>query len=393
MTGPICYPGQFSYNHEDSESSGSSPFFVVYGLYPRPPLPLFTSFGVPMANDQTREAAEPTKRRADEALEIFKWKILQILFSTSYKVMNSSGSFNNGSQTSADRALFIVTNVFIILTFLCFCFFLYFISILLIVYFTTPQVRETSRYVLFAHMLVNDTLYLLLGFFLVLAYKHLYIPVPICYFVIAITTASFRVTPYNLAVMALERYLAICYPLRYSMFCTVKRTYSVITAMWVLGFFPNAADLVVLSTSVKKSFFSQKLICKQEELIVEPVQNTIRSITFIGSLILVALVILFTYVKVMVIAWKSGCSSSSASKAGRTVMLHTIQLLLSIVSLTSNITECYGGNYMVMINFLLFMCFPRLLSPLIYGIRDEVFSKCIKKMYSTVYKDKTLKKF
>ncbi|XP_056415988.1 odorant receptor 131-2-like [Hyla sarda] len=309
--------------------------------------------------------------------------------------MNSSGSFHNGSQVSAynDRTLVYITMAFYILNLLYFCFFLYFISIILIVYFTTPHVRETSRYVLFAHMLVTDTLYLFLGLFLALAYQFLTMPAPICYFVLAVTTASFRVTPYNLAAMALERYVAICYPLRYLMFCTVRRSYSVITAMWVLGLLPNVADLVVLSSSVDKSFFSQKLFCKQEGLIVLPVQDTIRSFTFIGSLILVALVILFTYVKVMVIARKSGSSSSSASKAGRTVMLHAFQLLLSIVSLTSTTTEPYGGNYVIMINFLLFMCLPRFISPLIYGIRDEVLSNCIRKMYPAVYKGKTVQKF
>ncbi|KAG8584521.1 hypothetical protein GDO81_004639 [Engystomops pustulosus] len=308
--------------------------------------------------------------------------------------MNSTVSLDNGSQMSSHNEMvsFIITTVFFVLTMICFCFFVYFISIILIVYFTTPQVRDNSRYVLFAHMLVNDTLYLFLGLFLALAYQFLYMPVSICYFILTITTATFRVTPFNLATMALERYIAICYPLRYLMFCTVKRSYSVIAAMWLFGLLPNAVDLAILSSSVEKSFFSQKLLCKQEGLIIQPLQDTIRSIYFIVSLIVVALVILFTYVKVMLIARKSGSSSSSASKAGKTVMLHGLQLLLSMVSLTSTITETYGGNYLAMLNFLIFMCVPRLLSPLIYGIRDEVFSKCIKKMYSTISKAKTVQK-
>ncbi|XP_073525093.1 odorant receptor 131-2-like [Phyllobates terribilis] len=309
--------------------------------------------------------------------------------------MNSTGSLDHDSQMSAYSEWLsqVINLVFLISTMLCFCFFLYFITIILIVYFTAPNVRETTRYVLFAHMLVCDTLYLCLGLFLALAYQFLYMSVPICYFILVITGTAFRVTPYNLAAMALERYIAICYPLRYLMFCTVKRSYSVISAMWFLGFLPNAFDLIILGTIAEKSFFSQTLLCRQEGLIVRPIQDTIRSLTFVISLIVVALVILFTYVKVMLIARKSGSNSSSASKAGRTVMLHAFQLLLCIVSLTSNITESYGGYYITMLNFLVFMCLPRLLSPLIYGIRDEVFRKCIRKMYSSVYKNGTVQKF
>ncbi|XP_063810586.1 odorant receptor 131-2-like [Pseudophryne corroboree] len=301
--------------------------------------------------------------------------------------MNSTESYNNVTQmsTSNNRTSEIILVVFFVLTMISICFFLYFICIVLIVYFTAPHVRENSRYVLFAHMLINDTMYLSLGLFLALAHQLFFIPVPLCYFILSITTATFRVTPYNLAVMSLERYLAICYPLQYPMLCTVQRSYSVISVMWIVGLLPNVADVIVLSISVKKDFYSQRLLCKQEKFLVQPVQTTIRSVTFLGSLIMVALVILITYIKVMMVARKTGSGQSSATKAGRTVMLHAFQLLLCVVSLTSIITESYGGMYMVLFNFLVFMCLPRLLSPLIYGIRDEVFRKCIRNIYSTIY--------
>ncbi|XP_077307072.1 odorant receptor 131-2-like [Lithobates pipiens] len=276
--------------------------------------------------------------------------------------------------------------IFFLFIISCFCFFIYFILVLLVVYFTTPHVRENARYILFAHMLINDTVHLSLGLFLCLGFGFLlYIPVPICYILVTCATATFRITPYNLAIMALERYVAICFPLKHIVLCTTRRSYFAIAAMWFVGLLPNVADFIVLISSVEVKFFSRNLLCRQQSLLVLPVQNTIQFSTLIGSFILVSLVILFTYIKVMLIARKTGSGKSSASKAGRTLILHAVQLFLCLLSLTSSFSEMYRGDYyyfVIMINFLMFMCLPRLLSPLIYGIRDKVFSKSIKKMYS-----------
>ncbi|XP_075706034.1 odorant receptor 131-2-like [Rhinoderma darwinii] len=304
-------------------------------------------------------------------------------------VGNSTFLYNNVTQMSifASKMNDIMKIVFLTLTIFCFCLYLYFMVVLLIVYFTTTHVRDNARYILFAHMLINDTLYLIQTLFLLLSHQfNLYNQVSICYFILTLTATTFRITPYNLLAMAFERYIAICFPLRHAILCTAKRTYSVMVVMWFVGLLPGVADFVVLIHSVGKDFFSQYVLCKQERLIIHPVQNILRSSTHIGSLFLVALVILFTYIKVMLVARKSGSGKSSASRAGRTLILHTFQLMLCMMSLTSSVTESYNGDYitiLIMANFLFFMCLPRLLSPLIYGIRDEVFSKCIKKIYST----------
>ncbi|XP_077155383.1 odorant receptor 131-2-like [Ranitomeya variabilis] len=288
----------------------------------------------------------------------------------------------NLHDTSVNEAL---KTIFILLTFLFFCFFVYFVVVLLIAYFTTPHVQENPRYVLFAHMLINDILFVIMGIVLFVFYTYaIYIPVTICYVMVTLATATFKVTPYNLAIMALERYIAICFPLRHVMFCTTERSYFIIAVMWFVGLLPHIADFIILIVSVERSFFFQDLLCRQDYLIVQPLQASIRSISSIGSLILVAFVILFTYIRVIVITRKTSSKSSSASKASRTLMLHAIQLLLCLLSLPITITESYNGEYVIILllfNFLIFVCLPRLLSPLIYGIRDEAFSKCIRRMW------------
>ena len=46
---------EFSYNHKDSSATNKSPFFVVYGRHPLPPLPLSSSSGVPAVDDLVQD--------------------------------------------------------------------------------------------------------------------------------------------------------------------------------------------------------------------------------------------------------------------------------------------------------------------------------------------------
>ncbi|XP_075053755.1 odorant receptor 131-2-like [Mixophyes fleayi] len=294
---------------------------------------------------------------------------------------------NNITQVSiyTEKNLQTMRTSMLILMLLFFCFFLYFMNILLSVYFTTAHVRDNARYILFAHMLISDTCYLLLGFFLMaFAIYVIYLPLLLCYMIRIATLTLFVVTPYNLAVMSLERYVAVCHPLRHAELCTVHKSISAIIVMWVLGLLPNVADMIVLmSSSIKlNTFLSLPVICRNEAVTKTPLQNTIKSLNIMISLSLVGFIIICTYIRVIMTAQK--IDGSSASKAGKTVMLHAFQLLLCMTFLTSSFFETQYNqfDFLRITFFFLFMCLPRFLSPLIYGLRDELFRKYIKKMYS-----------
>ncbi|XP_075449340.1 odorant receptor 131-2-like [Ascaphus truei] len=301
---------------------------------------------------------------------------------------NSTALYSNITQVSvySNKNIETVRMALLILC-ICFCFFLYFLTLILCVYFTTAHIRENTRYVLFVHMLINDTLYLVLVITLFLGALYMvFLPVPLCYFLVSLCTTSFRVTPYNLAVMALERYVAICYPLRHAQLCTPQRSHAAIAIIWAVGFLPCVADFIALSSSVGTKFFSLNVVCSQPGLLKTSEQNTMRSITLVLSFALVGLIIVYTYIRIMLIARKFSSGKSSAFKAGKTVMLHAFQLLLCMTSFTSYLIDTYIKYYLdslPIINFLLFTCLPRFLSPFIYGVRDEVFRKYIIKWHSS----------
>ncbi|KAM5180528.1 odorant receptor 131-2-like [Mantella aurantiaca] len=254
---------------------------------------------------------------------------------------------------------------------------------MLSVYFTSTVARQEVRYILFAHMLINDSVYLFISIFLFVAssYPTKY-PSSFCYVLSIVSSTCLKITPYNLAIMSLERYVAICFPLRYREICTLSRVGIAIAIIWAIGLLPNIADLFVLTFTVEKTFFAQNVMCNRASFIVTSVQDTIRLASHTSTFSLVGIIIIFTYIKIMVVAFRAGSGKSSASKAGRTVLLHAFQLLLCMMAYIYRIVEIIFKDYfnlVSIINFCFFMYLPRIFSPFIYGIRDELFRKQIKK--------------
>ncbi|XP_069828974.1 odorant receptor 131-2-like [Dendropsophus ebraccatus] len=269
----------------------------------------------------------------------------------------------------------------ILLIILGYCFFTCFITMILNVFFMTSHLRDNTRYVLFVYMLVNDTYFLYSGlYFLLGSLYELHVPVPLCFFLYTLSTVAFKVTPYSLAAMAVEQYVAICHPLRRVELCTTYRAHVTFAMIFTWLAIPCAIELCFMFSSMT-NIFNLHIICRQNLLVVSPIQFVIRSITLVLCFSIVGLVIFITYVKIMLVAHRLSSGSSSASKAGKTVMLHAFQLLLCMGSLLSNLTESFQmkqAELQPLINFFIFTCLPRLLSPMIYGFRDEALRKYMK---------------
>ncbi|XP_044140361.1 odorant receptor 131-2-like [Bufo gargarizans] len=297
----------------------------------------------------------------------------------------TSTTYNNMTQEVSFSLVSEHIKIFLyVLVFIFFSLFLFFISLILHIFFSTPSIREHARYILFAHMLINDSLHLVDGLcLLIVAVNAVYIPFPICYVFVSMATVSFRVTPYNLVVMALERYAAICFPLTHVTLCSPRRSKFAIAIIWFLGLLPNIVDCVILSTSVNKKIFSLSIICSRKYVIVSQIQSLLSSIFLFTSLVLAGLIIAFTYIRVMYIAKNMSSNNGSASKAGKTVMLHAVQFLLCLFSLTSSVfEERFRSSFyqLSLVNFLIFVFLPRFLSPIIYGLRDQALCKCMRSL-------------
>ncbi|XP_069828975.1 odorant receptor 131-2-like [Dendropsophus ebraccatus] len=303
---------------------------------------------------------------------------------------NSSALQDNVTQvsTTSNKVLDSLRWTFLALTMVGSVFLLYFSVVLLKVFLVTPQLRESARYILFLYMLINDALLLLLTIFHILGLLYLLrISVPLCYIVYAFSGITYRVTPHTLGAMALEQYVAICHPLQHVTLCTAQRGHLTFIIICTYSLTLYVIELCVMIFSFT-NIFNVYVICVEETLVVNPIQSVIRSINFILCFSSSAAIILFTYIMIMVVAKRASSQSSSASKAGKTVMLHGFQLLLCMSSILSSFIRQFPmkhAEYFRISNFFVFTCVPRFLSPLVYGIRDEMLRKLMKRLLTSYF--------
>ncbi|KAG7282712.1 hypothetical protein CRUP_017638 [Coryphaenoides rupestris] len=100
-------------------------------------------------------------------------------------------------------------------------------------------------------------------------------------------------------VMSLERFVAVCFPLRYASVVNVTSTYGAIAVVWAIS-----------------------------------VANTM----FVS----VGLIIVYSYVGVILAARSAATNKASANKARKTLLLHMIQLILSMYA---SVVKCFTSTY------------------------------------------------
>lgn len=118
-----------------------------------------------------------------------------------------------GNAINSQTSLSVIIKVCVVISF--FCIFLYCIIIMLHSFASHRQFLDNSRYILFAYMLINDTLQLLSSVLLfLLIVGKVKFAIVYCSPPLFFSNATFHNTPLILAAMSLERYVAIFYPLQ-----------------------------------------------------------------------------------------------------------------------------------------------------------------------------------
>nr|XP_043888854.1 odorant receptor 131-2-like [Solea senegalensis] len=280
----------------------------------------------------------------------------------------------NDSSVYANDDLIIVQ--FFISLFLCINF------LLITVFFMKDFFYTTMRYIFFALTLTSDCVFLMLSdVLLILTYFEFTIPMLLCLMVYVAASLYAFVTPLTLTAMTLERFVAICMPLRHGELCSTRSALPCILIIHAISTLPDVVFLSIFFAYVNRSFYTQSALCSMDIFVLHNWQSHLRSAISQFYFLIMVLIIMFSYFKIMKVARAaSGQNRKSTWKGLRTVVLHGFQLLLCLFQLWCPFIEAavLQINLVLYINiryfnYIMFILSPRCLSPLIYGLRDEKF--------------------
>ncbi|XP_053702457.1 odorant receptor 131-2-like [Synchiropus splendidus] len=267
------------------------------------------------------------------------------------------------------------------LTFIPSCTFFTVNVIMLFTLRSKPVFRETSGFVLLFNRLFADTFSLAMGQLMyLLASMRIQLTYPVCGFLISINSLAANISPLTLVVMSMERYVAVCFPLRHPSIVTIRTTVWAISLVW------SYSCLILL---VRVGLMCQFPFHELETLMMEDTCGSLilwllpeaaqfdtvyRLFLFIST----GAIIVGSLAVVILAARSSSERQRSARKIRDTMSLHVFQLGLSLLStmhsgmlratfkIVSRITLVRIKNVLYVCSFI---C-PHCLSSLIYGLRE-----------------------
>ncbi|CAG13302.1 unnamed protein product [Tetraodon nigroviridis] len=191
-----------------------------------------------------------------------------------------------------------------------------------------------------------------------------------------------------LAVMAYDRYVAICTPLRYPAVMRRRRVAALLLLAWVAPAFQTAVPTITNANKKLCHFVFKGMICNSTayDLLCQRSQtlNIYGLIVLVNLVILPVVFILFSYIRILLVSYQS--SREVRRKAAQTCLPHLL-ILINFSSFTIydvlliRLSTTVPKTVRFLITLQMIMYQP-LFNPIIYGLKMREISKHLKKLFA-----------
>uniref|UniRef100_A0A452QKT1 Olfactory receptor n=2 Tax=Ursus TaxID=9639 RepID=A0A452QKT1_URSAM len=197
-----------------------------------------------------------------------------------------------------------------------------------------------------------------------------------------------------LAVMALDRYVAICYPLRYLLIMIWPVCMTLALGAWIIGFFASVVPLYLIILPLCGPYVVDYIFCELPILLhmfcaVTSLQETVMAIGGAGTVLFPFLLIILSYLRILVAVMKID-SVKGKKKAFSTCTSHLI--VVTIYYGTGLIRymrpkSLYSAEGDKLISVLYAVIIP-MLNPFIYSLRNKEVKEGMRRVMGR-YKNET----
>ncbi|XP_064414105.1 olfactory receptor 2K2-like [Latimeria chalumnae] len=199
---------------------------------------------------------------------------------------------------------------------------------------------------------------------------------------------------YTLALMAFDRYVAICNPLRYAEIMNSSTVFKLIVAAWtvpacVFGINVCLTIRLPLCGSIIEKVYCQIWSVLKLSCIDASINFNFGSFVNVINGLVPAVFILFSYL--FIIKTSVRASKEARGKAMQTCAPHLLTFLNYIVAVTFEISQHYFdrsriSNVVRVLFSVELLVIPPLLNPIIYGLRTKEINMKLKKLFTRATK-------
>ncbi|XP_029473219.1 probable G-protein coupled receptor 148 [Rhinatrema bivittatum] len=288
-----------------------------------------------------------------------------------------------------------VLKMFLVPSVLCSAATLLLNPLILITILLKENLRRETRYLLLANVLLADLIFLLFNTFISVCnvtrwmlYRFL------CFTMIGFTFTAYCSCGLTFTALVIDTYVAVSFPLHYHWLLSSSRTKKILVIIWLMAaMFPLLVFL--LSEMKDQNPLEKQNVCLMLYFGPDTDNSDLVTGVYVFVLCLLAIcssMITYFYIKLYRMTKQSGIWACRCSRARVTLLIHSMLLVLYMVPGVVFAMEiilfknCMMGLqdriWLSATNTSMLMLLPRVLSPLLYGIRYREISQSLRSFLS-----------